>query len=191
MEYAMRKLAEDKLIILYLVQKMGISLSNSEICQFLLTKEYIDYFTAQEYLAELVEAFWLEKAKERNHTRYVLTEDGEDVINYFEHHIPTSIKEEITTYANENNKRIRAEYAVTAHYFPESNGDFLVKCSLCDDNGGILMEISAAVVSREQAQQACKNWRKNVSTLYGSFLTTLVSSESKQKQSEETAKKKH
>ncbi len=184
----MRKLAENKLIILYLVQKMGISLTNSEICQFLLTKEYIDYFTAQEYLAELVDALWLEKMKEHNHTRYVLTEDGEDVINYFENHIPGSIKEEITEYANENNKRIRAEYAVTAHYFPESNGDFLVKCGLCDDNGSVLMEISAAVVSREQAQQVCKNWRKNVSTLYGSFLTTLVSSDTNKKKSEDNTK---
>ena len=44
MQYSTKKLAEHKLIILHLLQKMGISLSNSEICQFLLEKNYMDYF---------------------------------------------------------------------------------------------------------------------------------------------------
>ena len=33
MQYSTKKLAEHKLIILHLLQKMGISLSNSEICR--------------------------------------------------------------------------------------------------------------------------------------------------------------
>lgn len=33
-EESIRQLAEHKLIILHLLQKMGIALSNSEICQF-------------------------------------------------------------------------------------------------------------------------------------------------------------
>ena len=43
-EESIRQLAEHKLIILHLLQKMGIALSNSEICQFLLEKNYMDYF---------------------------------------------------------------------------------------------------------------------------------------------------
>lgn len=169
-----RQLAEHKLIILHLVQKMGISLTNSEICQFLLKKEYVDYFSAQQYLAELSDAGWLEKAKEHNNTRYTLTDEGEEVLNYFQTHIAEDVKHEISTYVKENSKRIRAEYAVTANYFPELNGDYLVKCGLCDDNSVLLMEISVSVVSKEQAQQICSNWRKNVSHLYGSFLNTLA-----------------
>lgn len=169
-----KQLAQNKLIILHLVQKMGISLSNSEICQFLLNKDYMDYFSAQQYLAELVEANWLEKTKESNNTRYMLTDEGEEVINFFQIHVKEEVKNDINLYVKENSKRIRAEYAVTANYFPEFNGDFLVKCGLCDDNGAPLMEISVSVVSKQQAQKICKNWRKNVSQLYGTFLTALV-----------------
>ena len=176
MDNSIKQLAEHKLIILHLVQKMGISLSNSEICQFLLSKQYMDFFSAQQYLAELVEASWLEKVQEHNNTRYFITDEGDEIINYFQKQVKESIKSEISIYVKENSKRIRAEYAVTANYFPEFNGDFLVKCSLCDDNGGILMEINTSVVSKEQAQQICKNWRKNVTTLYGTFLTALVNS---------------
>jgi len=169
-----QQIAEHKLIILHLIKKMGLSLSNSEICQFLLKKDYMDYFSTQQYLAELVEAGWLEKSREQNSTRYTLTFDGEDIIHYFQSHVSETVKNEINTYVKENNKRIRAEYAVTANYFLELNGDYLVKCGLCDDNGTTLMEISVSVVSKEQAQLICQNWRKNVTTLYGSFLTTLA-----------------
>ena len=138
-EESIRQLAEHKLIILHLLQKMGIALSNSEICQFLLEKNYMDYFSIQQYLTELVDAGWLEKSWEQ-----------------------------------ENSKRIRAEYAVTANYFPEINDDFLVKCGLNDDDGNVLMEISVSVVSKQQALAICRNWRKNVSHLYGTILTSLV-----------------
>lgn len=87
-----KKLAEHKLIILHLLQKMGISLSNSEICQFLLEKNYMDYFSVQQYLAELESAGWLEKTREQNNTRYTLTDDGEEVINYFINRISDEVK---------------------------------------------------------------------------------------------------
>ena len=174
MSDAIRQLAEHKLIILHLLQKMGIALSNSEICQFLLEKNYMDYFSVQQYLAELVDAGWLEKSREQNHTRYTLTDEGEETVNYFLNHISEHAKTEINTYGQENSKRIRAEYAVTANYFPEINDDFLVKCGLNDDNGNVLMEVSVSVVSKQQALAICRNWRKNVSHLYGSILTSLV-----------------
>lgn len=174
MQYSAKKMAEHKLIILHLLQKMGIALSNSEICQFLLEKNYMDYFSVQQYLSELESAGWLEKTREQNNTRYTLTDDGEEVVNYFISRISDEVKNEINTYVYENNRRIRAEYAVTANYFPELNGDFLVKCGLCDDNGATLMEISVSVVSKKQAQQVCRNWRKNVNQYYRTFLSTLA-----------------
>lgn len=174
MPYSIKKLAEHKLIILHLLQKMGIALSNSEICQFLLEKNYMDYFSIQQYLSELETANWLEKTQEQNHTRYTLTDEGEEVINYFINRISDEVKNEINTYVHENSKRIRAEYAVTANYFPELNGDYLVKCSLCDDAGATLMEISVSVVSKNQAQQICRNWRRQVNQYYRSFLSALA-----------------
>ena len=98
MQYSTKKLAENKLIILHLLQKMGISLSNSEICQFLLEKNYMDYFSVQQYLSELETAGWLEKTREQNNTRYTLTDDGEEVMNYFISRISDDVKNEINTY---------------------------------------------------------------------------------------------
>ena len=177
MQYSTKKLAENKLIILHLLQKMGIALSNSEICQFLLEKNYMDYFSVQQYLSELETAGWLEKSREQNNTRYTLTDDGEEVMNYFISRISDEVKNEINIYAQENSRRIKAEYAVTANYFPEMNGDYLVKCGLCDDSGATLMEVSVSVVTKHQAQNICRNWKKNVNQYYRNFLSSLAMEE--------------
>ena len=175
MDYSVSRLAENKLIILYLVEKMGIALSNSEICQFSLEKNYMDYFSVQQYLSELVDAGWLEKNRDKNNTRYTLTDEGEEIIHYFIKHISEEAKNEINLYVQENSRRIRAVYEVTAHYFLELNNDYLVKCTLCDGDGTNLMEISVPVATQQQAQMICKNWKKNVSRLYGNILTLLIS----------------
>ena len=91
MQYSTTKLAKNKLTIMYLLQKMGIALSNSEICQFLLEKDYMDYFSIQQYLSELEATGWLEKTQDQNNTRYTLTDDGEEVMNYFTNRISEEV----------------------------------------------------------------------------------------------------
>lgn len=177
MEYSTKKLAQTKLIILYLLQKMGISLSHSEINQFMLGKDYVDYFSLQTYLSELVDAKWLDKNNDHKNTRYQLTNDGNDVINYFKNHIDDAIKDDIKVYVADNNRRIKAEYAITANYFPTFNNEFVVKCSVLDDNENSLMEIAVTVVSKEQAKQICRNWKKNINSLYGTLINTLLVNE--------------
>lgn len=171
----LRRLAEDKLIILYLVEKMGIALSNSEICQFLLEKNYINYFNAQQYLSELVESGFLDQQKENNTTRYSLTDEGTEVLSIFIKHISPAAKNDIISYVHENGKRIKAEYEVTANYFLELNNEYSVKCGIYDSEGVCLMEINVSVPSKEQARLMCSNWKKNVNKLYGSIFTAMIS----------------
>ena len=77
-----RALAENKLIILYLIEKIEIPLSNSEICQFALEKNLMDYFSVQQYLSELVDSGLLEMTTENNSTRYTTTPPGKETPNY-------------------------------------------------------------------------------------------------------------
>ena len=182
--YSTRQLAENKLILLYLIEKMQVVLSNndttkfllsnSEICQFALEKNYMDYFTVQQYLEELVESGFLLKTKDNNATRYEVTEQGNQVLGFFMKQIPDSAKLEINSYVYENCKRLRAEYEVTANYFPELNNTYLVKCGVYDSDGSNLMEISVSVANKEQARQVCQNWKNNVNTLYGSIFRKLL-----------------
>ena len=42
-----------KLIILYMLDKISFPLSNAQLSEFILEKEYTDYFTVQSALSEL------------------------------------------------------------------------------------------------------------------------------------------
>ena len=170
-----RALAESKLIILYLIEKIEIPLSNSEICQFALEKNLMDYFSVQQYLSEMVESGLLEVTTENNSTRYTITADGEETLNYFIKHISNYAKTVINNYAMENSKRIRAEYAVTANYFQEMNNEYTVKCGVYDSDGTTsLMELSVNVATKDQARIICRNWKNNVADLYGKIMLTLA-----------------
>ena len=175
MSNSLQRLAEDKLIILYLVEKMGIALSNSEICQFLIEKNYINYFNAQQYLSELVESKFLEQQKENNTTRYYLTDEGSEVLSIFIKHISQAARIDINSYVRENGKRIKAEYEVTANYFLELNNEYTVKCGIYDSESTCLMEINVSIPTKEQARLICSNWKNNVNKLYPSILNTIIS----------------
>ena len=179
MDYSISRLAESKLILLYLIEKIGFPLSNSEICQFSLEKNYMDYFSVQQYLSELVEAHLLEKNKNKNHTCYTLTKQGKGMINYFISHIPEKVKNEIDTYVQQNKKRIHTESEVTAKYYAEHNNDYdyIVKCGLSDSDGTNIMEISVPVATQQQAKIICNNWKSNAGRLYGSILNILIGDE--------------
>ena len=46
-----------KLTILYMLDKAGFPLSNTQISNFFLEKEYTDYFRVQEVIGDLLNAF--------------------------------------------------------------------------------------------------------------------------------------
>ena len=170
-----KAMAESKLNKLYLIEKIEIPLSNSEICQFALEKNLMDYFSVQQYLSEMVESGLLEVTTENNSTRYTITADGEETLNYFIKHISNYAKTVINNYAMENSKRIRAEYAVTANYFQEMNNEYTVKCGVYDSDGTTsLMELSVNVATKDQARIICRNWKNNVADLYGKIMLTLA-----------------
>ena len=57
-----------KLILLYLLNRVEIPLTNGQICAFVAEEQYTDYFTVQETLADMVETKLLEPEIVRNST---------------------------------------------------------------------------------------------------------------------------
>lgn len=166
--------AVNKLLILYLINKMDIPMSQTQVSQFVLEEEYMDYFMLQQMLTENVEKNYLEAVKENNETRYTVTDEGITLLDYFDRQIPINIRNRITKYVAENRKDFKRDYEITANYFYGNDmNDFIVKCGLYEDEV-VLMEINLSVVSKEQAKFICNNWKANVSTIYGNILTALI-----------------
>ena len=169
--------AENKLLLLYLIDKMEIPLTQSQISQFALEGDYINYFSLQQFLAEMVEVEYLEKSVDENKTYYSVTDQGLTALEYFKKRIPQEIKNKVNEYVSANRKSIKKDYEVTANYFYERNSnEYTVKCGIYEDET-TLMELNLSVVSKDEAKLICKNWRQNVNELYGDILVKLIGDE--------------
>lgn len=168
------KNVENKLLILYLIEKMDLPLSRSQITEYVRQSEYMDYYTLQQTLAEMVEGGYLENSQDNNTTMYTITEDGQTTLDYFEKHIPASIRTKINTYVRDNRRNIKRTYENTATYFPNvENDEFVVKCGVYEDERA-LMEIFVSVETRDQAKLIQSNWKNHASKLYSNIITELA-----------------
>ena len=165
---------ENKLLLLYLINKMDLPLSRSQVTDFVREGEYMDYYTLQQTLAEMVEGGYLEKIQDNNNTRYVITDEGATALEYFESHIPGGIRSKINKYVHNHFSSIKRDFEVTANYFLDNEtNEYIVKCGVYEDKR-ILMEINVSVVSREQAKLIQANWKGHVSEIYMHLLNEMV-----------------
>jgi hypothetical protein len=134
----------------------------------------MDYYTLQQTLADMVERGYLDIQQEDNSTRYSVTGDGQQTLEYFEKHIPPTVRSKINTYVRDNRRIIKREYENTATYFPNNErGDYTVKCGVYEDER-VLMELFITVDTREQAKLIQTNWKTNAKVLYGRIMEALV-----------------
>ena len=89
-----------KLIVLYMAQHSREALTNSQISDFVLNRDYTDYFQLQKVLSELTETGLLKKRTVSNSSYYELTEEGSRTLSYFEKNLSQDIKNEIKEYLN-------------------------------------------------------------------------------------------
>jgi len=165
---------KSKLLLLYLIGKMDLPLSRSQITDCVIEAEFMDYYTLQQALAEMVEGCYLESSIDNNNTHYTITEEGLLTLEYFEKHIPASIREKINNYVKANRGEIKRSFENTATFFPNAEkNEFLVKCGVYEE-GRILMELSISVDTRDQARMIQNNWKNNAKTLYGDIISVLV-----------------
>ena len=188
------QLAENKLIILFLLYQMDMPLSTSQLIDFAVGGEYMDYFSFQQYIAQLVEAGMVESSNyEGNSTIYSITAEGEEAVKIFSSSITYSLRNAICQYVLDNKKRIKSEFEVVANYFYNSENDYIVKCGIYDEDTA-LMELSVSVVSKEQAKHIRHNWKENVTDMYGRILSVLLDKDagsSMQNQLEESFEHSH
>jgi len=167
-------LVESKLLLLYLIEKMNIPITTSQISQFVLEEGILNFFELQQCLAEMVEGKYIDTVKENNNTRYTITDLGVVSLGYFENRIPLHIRNKISKYISENRSQIKKDYETTANYFKDiQTGEYAVKCGIYENNS-LLMEINITVVNREQARNICDNWKNNVNQIYDKVLWSLL-----------------
>jgi len=171
------KLADNKPMILYLLDKIDMPMTNAQITDFFVSENLLTYFELQQLLAKMVDDTYLEKYVDSNTARYTVTDTGAQTLELLEKRVPQPARSKINTFISENRRLIKKAYEITSNYFYDhQTGEFIVKCGAYDGDT-TLMEIAISVVTREQAKLICRNWKANVNKVYGRFLDLLMDEE--------------
>lgn len=155
-----------KLIVLYLLSRVTFPITNAQLSDFVLQKEYTDYLTLQKVINELSEARLITSETVRNRTHLSITAEGKETLRFFQGRIHYGIKEDINTYLRENKYRLREEASVLGNYkYLASTGEYEVRLIVkeCDVN---LMDIKLSVPTESMAEAVCENWKSKNQEVY-------------------------
>ena len=161
-----------KLIILYMLQNVNFPLSNTQISDFILEKEYTNYFHLQEALSELQDTKLIEIEKVRNTSYYHMTEEGSKTLSFFENEISPEIREEIDRYMKEHSYELRKKASVVADYYKPAGDAYEVRCQ-ARERKTTIFEIVVTVPSEEAAKKICSNWENRSQKIYASIMNEL------------------
>lgn len=168
-----RELAENKLILLYIIDKLDIPVSNLQITKIILENRFMNYFLLQQYLTELCEINLLsiETSEEKNF--YKISTSGKNTLVYFMNLIPVGIKARIDNTFTAIKHNIKNETLITADFTPESENEFIVTCGIHEDNFSLL-DLNITVGNKSDARHICENWKKYSVDIYSEIIEVLT-----------------
>lgn len=162
-----------KLIILYMLSKVNFSLSNSQITDFILEKEYTDYLTLQQALAELLEVHLIQVDASSKNSLYNITEEGLETLGFFENRISDQIKEDITSYMQGHGYELYNERSVLADFSKNEDNEYAVRCRVMEKKSP-LIDLTITVPTLQDAEQVCRNWEQVSQPLYAHIMKELL-----------------
>jgi len=168
---------ENKLLILYLVNRMELSMSRAQITDFIIANDFMGHFVLGETLADMVEQDLLEidqeNAQDVSTTRYTITDEGLKTLEMFNNHLSRPVRNVINLHIEEHRGKIKRDFESSVNYFPNvENNEFQVKCGVYEDKR-VVLELSLSVDTREQAKLIQANWRTGASTIYQKIIEAI------------------
>lgn len=162
-----------KLIVLYMAQNSRQELTNSQISEFILDREYTDYLHLQQVLSELVETGLLKRRTVSNSSHYELTQEGSDTLSYFEKELSPEIRNEIDDFLKGYGYQRPERILTPADYYTTPQGGYAVRCQLIEKDTTI-MDMTLAAPSKEAARAICGSWPKKCQEIYTSLMGELI-----------------
>lgn len=163
-----------KLMILHMLRQVNFPLTENQISEFFLSRDYTNYFTLKEVLSELYSSQLINAETIHNTSRYDITEEGENTLDFFDKKIPSVIVEDIEKFLKDNRFKMRNEVTNTSDYYKSTSGDYIVHCEVRESKN-ILLALDFSVPDEEQAQIMVNNWKEKSSTVYASLFKALMS----------------
>ena len=170
------ELAQNKLLLLYIIKLSPNNFTKNEITEFVLDKNYMNYFLIQQYLSELINANFIQIIKEDSREVYQILEKGINALSYFEDRITDDIKNELNAKFNKDVEEKVIQTQVVCDYYSKENNQYVVNLKLVE-NEETLFSLYLDVGNDKHAKLICDNWKESPDHIYQNIIKVLVESD--------------
>ncbi len=169
-------LAENKVLILYLLNKLSDGIKSDNLYKIISSANNINYFYFQELLTDLINTNLVGSFTKDEDTFIKITSDGQNSLSLTKSLLPGILKLKADTSFKEVLPEIIEDSSITSEYIPKDENNYTVKCKIVEKND-ILFEVSTFAGSRERAKQISDNWKVNADKIYPKIIDLLLSGE--------------
>lgn len=162
-----------KLIVLYILDKVDFPLTNVQLTNFILEKEYTNYFNIQQAISELLDDSYISSETIRNSSLYQITESGKETLSFFSHSISQAIRDDIDAYLKEHKYSLRNEVSTLADYFEHKKDEYIARLRVMEGDSAVI-ELKLSVPTEREANLICNNWRNKSSDIYAYVISSLI-----------------
>lgn len=177
-------IAENRLILLYLVSKLPLGMDHDQIVRFNQERDWMLYFDMEQFLQELTEDGLLAVRTSYDRRIFTLTVDGLNVLNLLKNRIALNVRNNIDERVAELRDELELDLEVTANYVQASAGEYPVKLRVTEDLA-TLMELNLTAPTAEDAARICQRFRQEATDIYATLISRLTRDETKEEQEEE------
>lgn len=168
------ELAQNKLLLLYLIKTSEKKLDKNEITEFMLEKDYMNYFLVQQYLSELVNS----NLVLIDDKKYKTTEEGRVTLSYFKDRVNKDFKESVRAKFTKSEIELKRETEVFSEFYKKENEQFVVNLKLVEQED-ILFSLYLDVANEKLAESVAKNWDENTDQIYLDIIKILTGENNK------------
>jgi predicted transcriptional regulator len=159
------ELAENKLLLLYIINRLNLPVSNAQLTEMVLKINMMNYFLLQQYIDELVSAEFLRYASMSGSNRLTITDKGRKVLEMFGDRVSENKCEVVNEYIDKNWTEIEKDVTVSADYTIEKKDNFIVSLKVMEKDK-LLIDIRFNVPTNKSARDLCAKWKENYVEMY-------------------------
>ncbi len=176
------QIVQDKLIMLFVIDKMEIPLTEDSILDICSVKNIWikNYMDCKAIIHDLVDSKLLYKIGNENEEKelFALTYEGRECLSHLYRRIPLSAREEISAYLQANRLNVKSSQEYSATYTKNEDGSYDVQLKIYEPLiTKPIFSLNIKAPSRQTANEAIHKWKANAPMIYEMIYEKLINND--------------
>ncbi|WP_138158797.1 DUF4364 family protein [Peptoniphilus catoniae] len=160
------ELAQNKIIILYIINRFNDLLTEEELISFILRYDIFNYFYFKEYLNELLSSKLVEINSEE---KIFLTDTGKESLNFFTENINEDLKSTLDGFVNKFRDDKVNNNSVSSSYYKDDEGIYYCLLSINEQNREIF-NLKIEAPNEDYAISICETFKNSPQKLFKNII---------------------